>query len=139
MCVDLREPNKAIVIDCYPLPHMEDLFSELRGSKIFSTIDLASAYHQVPLHAHGTWLSDNKLSIHLGKTESILFGSNFNLNKVDNFAIKVGNSVITRKNKITYLGCILEANLSSDVMTSKVIKIIQPKNTFSTQDRLTGQ
>ena len=45
-----------------------------------------------------TWLSDNKLSIHLGKTESILFGSNFNLNKVDNFTIKVGDSVITRKN-----------------------------------------
>ena len=50
MCVDLREPNDAIVIDCYPLPHMEDLFSELRGSKVFSTIDLATAYYQVPLH-----------------------------------------------------------------------------------------
>ena len=86
-----------------------------------------------------TWLSDNKLSIHLGKTESILFGSNFNLNKVDNFTIKVGNSVITRKNEITYLGCILEANLSSDKMTSKVNKINLPKNAFSVQDCPTGQ
>lgn len=24
MCVDLREPNKAIVSDCYPLPHMDE-------------------------------------------------------------------------------------------------------------------
>ncbi|MBE7326071.1 hypothetical protein IEQ44_15620, partial [Nocardioides sp. Y6] len=32
-----------------------------------------------------TWLNDNKLSIHLGKTESILFGSIPRLNKVDNF------------------------------------------------------
>lgn len=50
LCVDLREPNKAIVADTHPLPHMEELLSELRGSSVFSTIDLASAYHQLPLH-----------------------------------------------------------------------------------------
>lgn len=27
MCVDLREPNKAVVMDSYPLPHTEDLLS----------------------------------------------------------------------------------------------------------------
>lgn len=27
------------------------------------------------LEGYGNWLSDNKLSINLGKTESILFGS----------------------------------------------------------------
>lgn len=76
------------------------------------------------------WLSDNKLSIHLGKTESILFGSNFNLKRVDSFSIKVGDNVITRKNEITYLGCILEANLSSDAMTSKVIRKISHRTRF---------
>ncbi|XP_037393143.1 uncharacterized protein K02A2.6-like [Pygocentrus nattereri] len=50
MCVDLREPNKAVVVDSYPLPQTEELFSQLRGSTMFSTIDLANAYHQVPLH-----------------------------------------------------------------------------------------
>lgn len=50
LCVDLREPNKAIVADSHPLPHMEELLSELRGALVFSTIDLASAYHQLPLH-----------------------------------------------------------------------------------------
>ncbi|CAM5110988.1 unnamed protein product [Natator depressus] len=49
-CVDLREPNKAIVIDSHPLPHIEGVFSELRGAKMFSTLDLQSAYHQVMLH-----------------------------------------------------------------------------------------
>ncbi len=43
MCSDLREPNKAVVTDSYPIPHMEELFSELRGATIFSTIDLANA------------------------------------------------------------------------------------------------
>lgn len=50
MCVDLREPNKAIVVDSYPIPHTEELFSQLRGAVMFSTIDLANAYHKVPLH-----------------------------------------------------------------------------------------
>lgn len=49
MCVDLREPNKAVVMDSHPLPHMDDLFSEMRGAIVFSTIDLANAYHQVLL------------------------------------------------------------------------------------------
>lgn len=50
MCIDLREPNKAIVVDSHPLPHIEELLAELHGAIVFSTIDLASAYHQVPLH-----------------------------------------------------------------------------------------
>ena len=50
MCVDLREPNKAIVVDSHPLPHMDELLSTLAGSIMFSTIDLESAYHQLPLH-----------------------------------------------------------------------------------------
>ena len=50
MCVDLREPNKVVIADCYPLPHIDELLSTLQGAAVFSTIDLASAYHQVPLH-----------------------------------------------------------------------------------------
>lgn len=35
---------------CVDLPHMEKLLTALAGATIFSTIDLESAYHQVPLH-----------------------------------------------------------------------------------------
>ncbi|KAI7789804.1 hypothetical protein IRJ41_010978 [Triplophysa rosa] len=50
LCVDLREPNKSLIMDCYPLPHMEELFTELVGASYYSQIDLSSAYHQLPLH-----------------------------------------------------------------------------------------
>ncbi len=50
LCVDLREPNKCVIMDCYPLPHMEDLFTELAGASHYSQIYLSSAYHQLPLH-----------------------------------------------------------------------------------------
>ncbi|KAI7797754.1 hypothetical protein IRJ41_019638, partial [Triplophysa rosa] len=50
LCLDLREPNKSVIMDCYPLPHMEELFTELVGTSYYSQIDLSSAYHQLPLH-----------------------------------------------------------------------------------------
>lgn len=50
LCVDLRSVNKAIVEDKFPLPNIQDLFAELRGATVFSSLDLASAYHQLLLH-----------------------------------------------------------------------------------------
>ncbi|XP_064464778.1 uncharacterized protein K02A2.6-like [Ornithodoros turicata] len=49
LCVDLRKPNTAIVIDSHPLPHMEDIFHHLAGASYFSKLDLSSAYHQMEL------------------------------------------------------------------------------------------
>lgn len=49
VCVDLREPNKAVVTDSFPLPHTEELLHSLVGASHFSKLDFASAYHQVLL------------------------------------------------------------------------------------------
>uniref|UniRef100_A0A8C2ARP7 Reverse transcriptase domain-containing protein n=1 Tax=Cyprinus carpio TaxID=7962 RepID=A0A8C2ARP7_CYPCA len=50
-CVWICEgPNKAVIVDSYPLPHMEEMMTLLKGATVFSTIYLESAYHQVPLH-----------------------------------------------------------------------------------------
>lgn len=50
MCIELTEPNKAVVIYSHPLPHIDALFTELWGATVFSSIDLAPAYHQQLLH-----------------------------------------------------------------------------------------
>ena len=50
LCVDLRNVNEAIVEDKFPLPHIDELLSEMRGSKVFTTLDLTNAYHQLLLH-----------------------------------------------------------------------------------------
>lgn len=49
LCVDLWDPNKSVIMDCHPLPHIEDLFTQLSGATVFSQIDLTSAYYQLPL------------------------------------------------------------------------------------------
>jgi transposase InsO family protein len=50
MVVDYSKTvNKFTHKDAYPLPRIDDLAIEVSKSKIFSTFDLKSAYHQVPI------------------------------------------------------------------------------------------
>lgn len=57
MCVDMREPNRAVVPDSLPLPLIKDLLSKLCGSRMYSTLDLKSAYHQLELHTESRELT----------------------------------------------------------------------------------
>jgi hypothetical protein len=41
LCIDFRHINKVIVKNRYPLSHIDDIFYQLKGVKIFSRIDLS--------------------------------------------------------------------------------------------------
>lgn len=47
MCVDYRQLNAKVKRDAFPLPRIEESLDVLGGARLFSTIDLASAYNQV--------------------------------------------------------------------------------------------
>jgi hypothetical protein len=47
MCVDYRLLNNVTIKNKYLLPHIDDLFDQMRGAKVFSKIDLCSGYHQM--------------------------------------------------------------------------------------------
>ena len=49
MCIDYRQLNSNTVLDAYPLPQIDELTSQLNGTKVFSKIDLNNAYHQIPM------------------------------------------------------------------------------------------
>ena len=68
------------------------------------------------------WLIDNKLSLHLGKTESILFGTKRKLKDVTNFQVKCGDVVINNVKRVKYLGLTLDANLSGESIVSSILK-----------------
>nr|GFB54824.1 reverse transcriptase domain-containing protein [Tanacetum cinerariifolium] len=47
MCIDYQELNMLTVKNRYPLLRIDGLFDQLRGSSIYSKIDLRSGYHQL--------------------------------------------------------------------------------------------
>lgn len=47
MVVDYRRLNEITVDDRFPLPNINDLFDKLGKSMYFTTLDLASGYHQI--------------------------------------------------------------------------------------------
>jgi len=51
LVIDYSETiNKFTQLDAYPLPRIDDHVNKIAQYKVFSKIDLKSAYHQVPLN-----------------------------------------------------------------------------------------
>ncbi|UYV78601.1 hypothetical protein LAZ67_16002112, partial [Cordylochernes scorpioides] len=49
-CVDFRKLNELMSVDNYPIPLIETVLDQLSNSKYFSTIDITSAFWQIPIH-----------------------------------------------------------------------------------------
>ena len=69
------------------------------------------------------WLIDNKLSLHLGKTESILFGSKPKLRSQSTLNISCNGTNIQATSSVTYLGAVLDQNLSCNDIARSVVKM----------------
>ena len=72
------------------------------------------------------WFVENKLSIHFGedKTKSIVFGTKMKLRNLSKLVIKRNDIQIKQQTEVTYLGCILDNNLSGEPMATKTINKI---------------
>ncbi len=49
-CIDYRKLNDVTIKDRYPLPLISEIFDQLEGSKLFTTLDLKSGYWQQKVH-----------------------------------------------------------------------------------------
>ncbi|KAI5738823.1 hypothetical protein M8J77_011604 [Diaphorina citri] len=66
LCVDYRALNANTISEKFPLPLVQDQIARLANGKFYSSLDMASGYHQIPVHPdsiektsfityHGTW------------------------------------------------------------------------------------
>ena len=87
----------------------------------------------------GDWFVDTKLSIHFGedKTKCVLFTSKNKIKKVGNLSINHRDIQIKQHSKVTYLGCVLDEDLSGESLATKMmgknngrIKFMYCKNRF---------
>ena len=49
LCVDYRAVNSVTYKDAYPLPHIDTCLGSMDGAMLFSTLDLRSGYHNIPI------------------------------------------------------------------------------------------
>lgn len=75
LCADYSATlNKQLVVDKYPLPRVEDLFSKLQGGQQFTKLDLSGAYNQLKLSASSQPLTCVNTHKGLFKFNRLVFG-----------------------------------------------------------------
>ena len=67
------------------------------------------------------WLSINKLSLHIGKTQSILFGTKRKLNNCEKLNVICDGNLIESKTNVKYLGLIIDETLSGTAIALNII------------------
>ena len=82
------------------------------------------------LKSCNNWLISNKLSLHVGKTECILFGTKHKLDQVGDFQISYNDQVIKAQESIKYLGVTLDQYLSGETMFNSIMSKVNGKLKF---------
>lgn len=103
-------------VNCKLLLYADDSAILVSGK---DTIDIEETIMK-ELHFVRDWLTVNKLSLHLGKTESILFGTLLRLLRADKIKVNCAGKEIESKTSVTYLGVSLDQSLFGDLIAAKM-------------------
>ena len=76
------------------------------------------------------WLVDNKLSLHLRKTECILFGPKRKLKGVQDFIVTCNNHIIKASDHVKYLGGIIDNHLSGEHIVDSIVHKVNNRLRF---------
>ena len=76
------------------------------------------------------WLVDNKLSLHMGKTECIIFGSKRKLRKINNFSVECNCHTIKAQRSVKYLGLTLDDQLTGEAIVNSIVQKVNGRLKF---------
>ena len=113
-------------IDCIMLQYADDnalMISDTCPGKIAKLLSKN-------LEKCNQWLIDNKLSLHMGKTELILFGTKRKIKRYDDYSITSCGQTVTATKSVKYLGLEIDNVLSGELMASDIIKKVTSRLKF---------
>ena len=76
LCIDMREANKAIKRTRYPTPTVEDILAKVKGAKLFTKLDLKSAFHQIELTPESRKMTTFQSETRIKRYTRLMFGAN---------------------------------------------------------------
>ena len=76
ICINMGQPNQAILRVHHPVLTVEETIQEMSGGKVFSKLDLNMAYHQVELHSDSHEITTFTGPNGLYRYKRLLFGVN---------------------------------------------------------------
>jgi hypothetical protein len=124
LCVDCRPLNAVTIKNKYPLPHIDVLFDQLVGAKVFSKIDLRSGYHQIKIRASD--ISKTAFSTRCGLYEYLVMS--FGLTNALAYFMYLMNSVFMpelNKFVVVFIDDILVYSKSEDEHTKHLQTVLQ--------------
>ncbi|UYV62131.1 hypothetical protein LAZ67_1007944 [Cordylochernes scorpioides] len=57
LCIDFRKLNSKLIGDSFPIPLIENIIQKVQGSKVFSCLEILSAYWTVSLHEKDQYIT----------------------------------------------------------------------------------
>ena len=76
ICLDMRCANKAITRTRFPTPTVDDLLVKLKGSAVFTKLDLKSAFHQLELDETSRHMTAFQTDTKVKRYTRLIFGAN---------------------------------------------------------------
>ena len=97
---------------------------------VHKDVDFISVKLGKVLEKCSDWLIDNRLSLHLGKTECMLFGPPRKLAKVTDFHIRCYDTVIKSTEVVKYLGVQIDRYLKFDHVVNSIVNKVNARLKF---------
>ena len=76
------------------------------------------------------WLVDSNFSLHMGKTECIIFGSKRKFRKLNNFSVECNGHTIKVQRSVKYLGLTLDNQLTGEAIVNSFVQNVNGRLKF---------
>ena len=111
-------------VNCYNMQMIVQFCTQNKDSQVISDKP------GLELEICSKWLVDNKLSLHMGKTECIIFGSKRKLGKINNFSVKCNGHTIKAQRSVKYLGLTLDDQLTGEAVVNSIVQKVNGRLKF---------